>query len=273
MGRSNHIVLEDLIVNDAGEYGVYLEESSDCTLENVWVSNAGDNDDGSGIKLKNSNNNVISNSISCDNNNVEGRGDFSCDGNGNSGSDNRFGSASDCGVEYSPCSCRDDCEVLYTFVLRDLDGNNLPYVSEGDIKTFQINQGEEFVIDVYVKDIIRGGIYAGYVDLNYGSNDLVDYILGSLEISSNFGSVVEGIINEPSMLVDEAGGVSTSTNTLGNGMKWLFRVKAVAVQRGIENFELNPADDFPSHYTLVYGLDSGVDVRNIEYVNARLEII
>jgi len=268
VSHSNYIYLENLVINRVDEEGIYLEDSNDCVLDNVGIFNVGTNDDGAGIRVRDSNNNVIRDSISCDN----GFRDFRCSGIGNTGSGNKFGKGSDCGVEYSGCSCVENCAVLYTLVLRDLDGNILGYYGD-DIKTFQINQGEEFFIDVYLKDYGKRGVYAGYMDLIYSSNDLVDFVPGSLEINEGFGSVNEGMIIESRRSINEVGGVSENYYSLGGNMMWLFSVRAIAVMEGIESFELNPADIFPEHDTLIYGNDEGVNIKDIVYKGARLEIL
>lgn len=132
-----------------------------------------------------------------------------------------------------------------------------------------IGVGQNFVVKAFVEDIrsVPRGVFAGYVDVTYNSS--VASVSGPIVYSSVFSNGRSGSTTSPG-LIDEVG--AFTQQTLGAGEKLLFTIPFVANADGLLNLNLNPADSFPAHDTLLLGLNTPIPVAQIDFVTDSLVV-
>ncbi len=146
--------------------------------------------------------------------------------------------------------------------------------SQTEAPITSIAPGEEFLLRAFVDDLRANpqGVFGAYVDVTYDSN-----------LVSSQATIGDGVANEAPYtisqqgnaqtagLVNEAGGVSSSTQPLGGGEKLLFTVLLRANAAGTVTFTLDPADT-SGNEILLYEEDFEIPVEEVEFVNTTLTI-
>jgi VCBS repeat-containing protein len=133
-----------------------------------------------------------------------------------------------------------------------------------------VEEGEEFVVNVYVTDLRETpeGVFAAYFDLLYDSSLVA--VNGAIQYDGTFPNGRTGDTTTEG-IVDELGAFTSSS--LGEGEFLLLSVPFIALESGSTTvFVADPADNFPSSETLLFGSDSAVPVNAIDYVNASVAI-
>lgn len=127
-----------------------------------------------------------------------------------------------------------------------------------------ITAGQSFVVNAFVEDIRSApqGVFAAYFDTTYNSN--LASVTGPIVFSTAFANGQSGTTTTPG-LIDEAGAFTQSV--LGGGEALLFSVPFVANSAGTLNLTLNPADVFPSHDTLLRGINTAIPVAQLDFVS------
>ena len=171
-----------------------------------------------------------------------------------------------CAISGGSCVEQTTNMVAYTLKLTNSAGNELSKDSQG---RYIISQGSNFIVEVYVDDLVGiKGIFSAYVDLTRSLNT-VKFVSSSVVIGGDFSSGQSGLSNTDST-VDEAGGINM--NTITANPQLLFKVTATAVSTGTSTFKLESADDTNNHGTLIRGQDNYVSQDKISYGQAILVI-
>ncbi|MCA9218104.1 MAG: cadherin-like domain-containing protein, partial [Planctomycetales bacterium] len=175
-------------------------------------------------------------------------------------------------------------DVLRTINAMNAEGENhtllkirvQPEDAEGNaIDT--IGVGEGFNLSVYVqdlagRDVSESGVFAAYLDVMFDTT--LASVAGDISYGPDYqngktGSVVaEGL--------DEVGAFD-GFNPLGTDELLLFTVPMTGAAAGTVTFDADPADIFPAHESLLFGVldgqsDGAVLPEDIEYVDATIQI-
>ena len=157
--------------------------------------------------------------------------------------------------------------VEYTVEVTDLYGSPVTLVVAG----------QEIHLAVYADDLRSagplGGVYAGYVDLEYDF-DLIDLDGATIEYGLGFADASAGTILQGDGLIDEAGGAGADpASPAGADRQLLFSVvgtvATVAAGANI-HLSINPAEG-AGHETRLYGLEQAVPAGAITYGAADVE--
>ena len=137
-----------------------------------------------------------------------------------------------------------------------------------------VREGEKFVLRAYVQDIrpVPEGVFAVYFDVLYDQQlGIVD---GDLTYSETFPFVQTSPENALAAagVVDEVGAIR-GQKTLDGEEYWLFDLDFRAVTPGTFNLVADPADSFPQHDTLLYGVNSAIPLDEINFLGTSIEIV
>ena len=172
--------------------------------------------------------------------------------------------------------------VEYTVVVTDMSSVELAKDGSGN---YIVSPGQNFLAEVWVDDLradvgAAGGVFAAYADLVYDVDEMDWVITGpaspepqaTIVVDSFFANAQSGTINEPSQLVDEAGGFDGFTAPGADPARLLFTVQGVvhndATFDSIITIQTESADVSPTHDTLVFGSNDAV--QDIAYGSATL---
>jgi hypothetical protein len=130
---------------------------------------------------------------------------------------------------------------------------------------------EEFVLHVLVKDLRQApeGVFAGFLDVAW--NRSLAVVTGAAEYGQAYGNLHQGDLSHPGS-IDDAGAFASSLSPLGGGQRELFSVRLRAVAEGTLVFSPDPADRLPYHDVLVYGSNTPVSPRSVDYRGATIAI-
>jgi len=135
----------------------------------------------------------------------------------------------------------------------------------------QVTEGESFLVRGFVEDLRPSplGVFAAYMDVTYPSN--LASFMGPITYGPEYpnGSAGTGTAG----LLDEIGAFDGDVNNPGGGEFLLFSVPMTADAAGLATFASDPADVFPQHETLLYGVDDAIPVNQIVYGDTTIEII
>lgn len=135
----------------------------------------------------------------------------------------------------------------------------------------EIDPGSDFVLKGYVQDLTArddGGVFAGYMDVNYTSDLVV--VDGEIEHIAPYSNGTSGDVSEPGLL-DEIGSFD-GFDPLGPTERLLFSINMEAQNAGTATFAPSFADETPLHDVLIYGFDDAVLEEEIMFVGTTLEI-
>lgn len=170
-----------------------------------------------------------------------------------------------------------DDDVLIQLVARDVDGNLIT----------AIPQGEKFVIDVVIDDLrdtveqgVFAGVFAAFADVLYDLQlvSTVPTQPGSrlnfeVDFFNNYTNGTRGDASVPGIVDDFGAFLSGSTLNEPNPVK-LASIEFEARAPGIANFMPDPADTVPATDTLLFNLPNDpVPIKNIRYLGTMLEIV
>ena len=140
--------------------------------------------------------------------------------------------------------------------------------------TSTLGPNEDFFLRAFVQDLTgrpgNSGVFGAYLDVTY-STTLSD-ITGAIEFSDIYTTARSGSTNTAG-LIDEVG-ASDGLAPLGLDEQLLFSVPMrTKATLGTATFSGDPADSFPAHDTLLFGLDDPIPTSDIEYSETSVQII
>lgn len=130
---------------------------------------------------------------------------------------------------------------------------------------------QAFILQVYVQDIQQEpqGVFQAFVDAVYDSN-LVQ-LTGPITFGPEFPTPQAGDVSTPGLL-DEVGALGDGSPPESPGTEQLFfSVPMKAIDVGLANFTLNPAD-LGDHEVLVYFSDEAIPTNRVEYLDTAVNI-
>lgn len=150
--------------------------------------------------------------------------------------------------------------VEYAATLTDLTGASISTVAPGT----------EFLLKVAVKDLrsVPSGVFAGYVDVGFDPSKVS--IAGPIEYGPNFANGHFGDA-QAGGLIDEAGAFGGMGPT-APAKQLLFQMRFQASAEGSASFNLNTADESPTHDTLLFGINDSVLETQTTFVGSSLTI-
>ena len=155
-----------------------------------------------------------------------------------------------------------DALVLFRIFPTDLDGNEIT----------QVNAGEEFLLQVNVRDISveRNGVFAGYLDVETVQG-LISFT-GPVIPGEEFPNTVTGGFSNPTE-ADEVGAIAGFQPT-GSSELHLVSIRARADLAGTETFVADPADSLPASHVLLFDNQvAAVPTNQIIFGTSSLEIL
>lgn len=170
-----------------------------------------------------------------------------------------------------------DDDVLIQLVARDVDGNLIT----------AIPQGERFVIDVVIDDLrdtveqgVFAGVFAAFADVLYDLQlvSTVPTQPGSrlnfeADFFNNYTNGTRGDASVPGIIDDFGAFLAGSTLNEPNPVK-MASIEFEARAPGIVNFMPDPADTVPATDTLLFNLPNDpVPIKNIRYLGTMVEIV
>ena len=162
----------------------------------------------------------------------------------------------------------DDALLQIRLQTEDGDGNAIDSIDVDGNYTLSA-----YVQDLSGRDEGESGVFAAYLDVMYDSS--ITSIAGEISYGSDYqngktgDTSVDGIIDEV--------GAFDGFSPLGNSELLLFSVPMSATAAGTVTFDADPADFFPAHESLLFGVldgqaDGAVTPDKIMYVDTTLQI-
>ncbi len=129
----------------------------------------------------------------------------------------------------------------------------------------------DFLLHAYVEDtrVDAGGVFAAYLDLLY--DPAAVEVSGGIDFGEGYVNATSGSVETPG-LIDEVGAFHESLRPVGGGEARLFTVRFTATGNGPVEFQSDPADRFPDHVLLLYGLNEPVSIDQSVFGGLRLEV-
>lgn len=144
-----------------------------------------------------------------------------------------------------------------------------------------VNVGDEFLLQAYAQHVggyvgtpEEGGVFAGYLDVDYDdslASVAGDIVHGPLYQNGKNGDFAAG-------LIDNIGGFSSSgelgigIDPIGPGEQLLFSLLMRAEAAGDLTFTSSESLEYPQYDVLVYGLDEAIPAREIDFGLAALRL-
>lgn len=161
----------------------------------------------------------------------------------------------------------------------DMDDDVVQYriqtVNDAGVPTNTVQVGEDFSVQVYVKDlraddgdgdpVDRRGVAAAYLDVLYDFRFVS--VAGDIVYGPNYQNVKSGNLTLPGV-IDEAGAFQTGNDPLGANELLLFSVPMSANARGSAVFKGDPADITPFDDTLLFEPPQPVDFSQLKFINS-----
>jgi len=164
-------------------------------------------------------------------------------------------------------------QIAVTMEVTDLNGNPIS----------QILVGQQFEVRTFVQDVrsnpSQAGVAAAYTDVTFDgslASVLAIYHSNAEDPNPNpptynFTSSTSGSF-ATSGLIDEAGGFNAGFTPLGPGKFLLFTAQMTATSGGVLTFTADPADQSPTHDSLVFNPPTTVPTDAISYGSASLTV-
>ena len=151
--------------------------------------------------------------------------------------------------------------VAFELVALDDAGNELTNVRPGD----------DFTLMAYVTDrrSVPKGSFAAYFDVTY--DPAVVDITGDITHGESYNQVLDGSL-ETAGLIDEVGGTTSETTSLGGGRLLVFSVPMRAIGAGNAGLATNVADVMPAHQVLLFGSNDPVNEQEIDFGSLDLPV-
>jgi hypothetical protein len=136
-----------------------------------------------------------------------------------------------------------------------------------------VERDHPFLLRGYVADLrteSAEGVFAAFMDVTF--DPTLALVAGSIDYGPTYSVGVGGTFAAGE--IDEIGGISNQITALGPAQRLLFSVPFMAGQQtGTLHFFTNPADLFPVHNTLIYGLASAIPAEQINYGNSTIVVV
>ena len=162
----------------------------------------------------------------------------------------------------------DDALLQIRLQAEDSEGN--------EITSVEVN--ETYTLSAYVQDLsgrpaAEAGVFAAYLDVLFDSN--LTTVSGDLTYGSDYQNGKTGDTTVPG-IIDEVGAFD-GFSPLGPDELLLFSAPMMASSAGSVTFDADPADVFPAHESLLFGIldgqsDGSVAIDKIMYVDTTLQI-